>query len=82
MKHPFIPVTTKKPLKMGTYNEILKMTEGFPGVRENCIYMFFRGIRAVTGFSLMDIKNYVENHPDSANYNVEDMAETFKRGKI
>lgn len=82
MKHPFKSIGAPVQPDLSTYNKILKLTEGFPGVRENCVIMFVRGISSVTGFGLMDIYGYIKDHPDDDFYDIEDMARTFKAGKI
>lgn len=66
-----------------TYNELLESIDIFPIAAQREIkkaYLF--GIRSVTGAGIMDIKRYVEDHPDDTFYDVDDMKLTFKTGKI
>lgn len=66
-----------------TYNELLESIDIFPiAVQTKIKKAYLFGIRSVTRAGIMDIKSYVEGHPDDTFYDVDDMQRTFKAGKI
>lgn len=85
VKHPFKPLSKDLPVQpdLNTYNDILLAIKDLPPeIQQLCKRIFFHGIRSITGAGIQDIKNYVMDRPDANIYDVEDMAKTFRSGKI